>query len=157
MSELAMTEKTTDKWKHRFLMLAKHVSSWSKDPSTKCGAVIADGRRIVSMGFNGFAQGVGDLALRLNNRDLKYQLVMHAEENAIFFARRPVSGCAIYVWPFPSCPTCMSRLGQVGITHVYYPEPWQVGEGFRERWQERVNLSMIVAEEIGIVVKGLDT
>lgn len=29
-----------DKWDQRFLELAKVVSTWSKDPSTKTGAVI---------------------------------------------------------------------------------------------------------------------
>ena len=37
-----------DKWDNRFIKLAKHISSWSKDPSTKCASVIVKGRRIVS-------------------------------------------------------------------------------------------------------------
>jgi dCMP deaminase len=43
------------KWIVRFLDLARTVSQWSKDPSTKVGAVIADNQqRVVSLGFNGF-------------------------------------------------------------------------------------------------------
>ena len=41
------------KWDKRFLELSRHVSNWSKDPSTKVGAIITDGIKIVSMGFNG--------------------------------------------------------------------------------------------------------
>jgi dCMP deaminase len=42
-------------WDLRFLTLAKTVSTWSKDPSTKVGAVIVDkNRRVVSLGYNGF-------------------------------------------------------------------------------------------------------
>jgi len=42
------------KWALRFLGLASYISKWSKDPSTKVGAVIAQGNRIVSLGYNGF-------------------------------------------------------------------------------------------------------
>jgi deoxycytidylate deaminase len=34
-----------DKWDSRFLSLAKYISTWSKDPSTQVGAVIARGNR----------------------------------------------------------------------------------------------------------------
>ena len=35
----------TKKWDNRFLVLAKLIGSWSKDPSTKVGAVIVDGKK----------------------------------------------------------------------------------------------------------------
>ena len=58
-----------DKWDLRLLGLAEHVAQWSKDPSTQVGAVIADKKhRVLSLGFNGFARGVRDLAERLENR-----------------------------------------------------------------------------------------
>src|SRR5438552_2049603 len=45
-------------WDYRFLMLAKHISLWSKDNSTKVGCVIADRkRRIISVGYNGLPMG----------------------------------------------------------------------------------------------------
>ena len=43
------------KWDTRFLGLATHISAWSKDPSSQVGAVITDGNRIISLGYNGFA------------------------------------------------------------------------------------------------------
>lgn len=49
------------KWDLRFLQLARFVAAWSRDPSTKTRAVIVDpDKMIVSMGFNGFAQGMND-------------------------------------------------------------------------------------------------
>jgi len=49
------------KWDIRFLDLAKLVSTWSKDPSTKIGAVITDrDNKIVSLGYNGFPKKVAD-------------------------------------------------------------------------------------------------
>ena len=42
-------------WNQRFIELAEHVATWSKDPSTKVGAVIVDfDKRIISIGFNGY-------------------------------------------------------------------------------------------------------
>ena len=48
-----MTSK--EEWDYRFLDMASLISTWSKDPSTKVGAVVVDDdRRIVSLGYNGF-------------------------------------------------------------------------------------------------------
>lgn len=46
------------KWDERFIELARLVATWSKDPSTKVGAVIVRPyRTVASVGFNGFARG----------------------------------------------------------------------------------------------------
>ena len=71
-------------WEMRFLELASTVAGWSKDPSTKCGAVICDEKFIVSLGFNGFPAGCRDDKEIYLNRDRKYARVIHAEKNAIF-------------------------------------------------------------------------
>jgi len=44
-------------WDYRFLAMVQLVAAWSKDPSSKVGSVITDGKRIVSLGFNGFPAG----------------------------------------------------------------------------------------------------
>ena len=45
--------KTATKWHKRFFDLAYLVASWSKDPSSKIGAVIVDSRnRVISTGYN---------------------------------------------------------------------------------------------------------
>ena len=73
-----------DKWDKRFLELAKHISLWSKDPSTKVGCVVVgEDREIRSTGFNGFPRGIEDDDGRLSDRSQKYPLICHAEENAI--------------------------------------------------------------------------
>ncbi len=47
------------KWADRFMSLAEHVATWSKDPSTQVGCVIVDKQnRVVSLGFNGFPRGI---------------------------------------------------------------------------------------------------
>ena len=76
-------------WDKRFLKLAKHISEWSKDPSTKVGCVVVGpDRELRSTGFNGLPRGIEDNEERLNNREIKYPLICHAEENAIMHAAR---------------------------------------------------------------------
>ena len=48
-------------WKLRYLDLAKQISTWSKDPSTKVGCVaIGNEGQVVSQGYNGFPRNVLD-------------------------------------------------------------------------------------------------
>ena len=62
-----------DKWDSRFLELAKLVSTWSKDPSTKTGAVIVrPDRSVASIGFNGFPVKMSDHQELYDNREEKY-------------------------------------------------------------------------------------
>ena len=98
----------TNKWDRRFFDLAFYIAGWSKDPSTKVGAVVVDpgNRRIVSTGFNGFPLGVEDTEARLENREVKYEMVVHAEQNALLFAGPQAIGCTLYVTPLPPCARC---------------------------------------------------
>ena len=57
---------SASKWDERFMEMARLVSSWSKDPSSQVGAVIARGKFVVSVGFNGLPQGIADTAERLS-------------------------------------------------------------------------------------------
>lgn len=111
--------------------MAKHVAKLSKDPSTKVGAVIFDDkRRLVSAGYNGFARGVQDKASRLNDRDTKLKLTLHAEKNAILFATAPLEGCTIVV-THPCCAQCAAQIIQAGIKHVIWTKP---DTRFMTRW-----------------------
>lgn len=89
--------KKLSKWDNRFLNLAEYASYWSKDPSTQCGAVIARGNRVISMGFNGFPKGTDDAPARYQDREQKYLRVVHAEVNAILFSRCDLTGCTSVV------------------------------------------------------------
>ena len=128
-----------NKWDNRFLNLAKHISNWSRDPSTQVGAVIVDNKkRIISVGFNGLAQGVEDLDEVLNNRELKYPVILHAEENAILFSGRDLEGCTIYTWPFQPCAHCSSVVIQSGIKRVVAPI---MPDELKERWKTNTELA----------------
>jgi dCMP deaminase len=107
-------------WDRKFIDMALMVSSWSKDPSTKVGCVIADSDHAqLSEGFNGFPRGIADDD-RLNHRETKYRLIVHAEANAIAAAARNghgLKGATAYV-TFCPCPQCAALLIQAGIVRV---------------------------------------
>lgn len=123
-------------WDRWYLGMAEYVSTASKDPSTKVGAIIVDSeRRIVSCGYNGLPKGVEDTDERLNNRDLKYKLIIHGERNALLFANRSVDGCTLYTWPFMPCAACASMVIQKGISRVVAPY------SENPRWTDEFKLS----------------
>ena len=133
------------KWDNRFLVLAKLIGSWSKDPSTKVGAVIVDDKnRIVSVGYNGFPRGVEDSEKRLCNREEKYDIIVHAEVNAIAFANKPVEGCTIYIDPFEPCSRCAGLIIQNGISRVVSYK------NVNDRWENDFSISRNLLTEAGI-------
>jgi dCMP deaminase len=110
------------KWDERFLHLAEVVASWSKDPSTQVGAVIVDGdKRIVSVGFNGFARHIDDADGLYLNREVKYSRIIHAEMNAILHARESLTDMTLYTWPVLPCERCAVHVIQTGISRVVAP------------------------------------
>ena len=138
----------SEKWDRRFLALAEHIAQWSKDPSTKTGAVIVDyDNRIVSVGYNGFPKGVTDSPERLENREVKYKIIVHCERNALLFARGPLKECRLYTWPFMSCAPCAAMVIQSGITEVIAPY------SDNPRWKEDFDLARILFKEAGVKVK----
>ncbi len=140
------------KWDTRFLGLAAHISAWSKDPSSQVGAVITDGNRIVSLGYNGFAAGVEDRSERLDDRAVKLNLTIHAEENAMIFAKRDLTGCTVYV-THPPCPRCASKLIQEEFKRVVYIAP---SEDFLSRWADDLKLSSEMYREAGVEVSSYE-
>lgn len=141
-----------NKWHRRFLELAKHVSNWSKDPSTKIGAVIVnpETKIVVGMGYNGFPRGIDDSDERLNTREIKYKLVVHAEVNAVLNSNNPTKGCWIYVYPSimkPNiCPECSKVISQAGIKKVIgYKD-----NSLIDRWQDLSQFSNMILKESGI-------
>ena len=137
-----------DKWDLRFLMLAEHVAIWSKDPSTRVGAVIVRGdRTIASVGYNGFPRGVDDDPSRYEDRPTKYLMTVHAEMNAILSLREPVAeDYVLYVTPLHPCANCASAIIQSGIKKV-------VSRNFgNDNWVEHHKVAATMFEEAGVEV-----
>lgn len=132
-------------WNQRFLSLAEHIAQWSKDPSTQVGAVIVDPcRRIVSTGYNGLPQGVDDTDNRLHTREIKYEMIVHGEINAILFAKQDLLGSTLYTWPFMPCSRCAGIVIQSGIKTVVAPL------NDSPRWKDSFQLSQTMFAEAGV-------
>ena len=112
-------------WDEFFMAMAKLPEQRSKDPNTQVGACIVDkNNRIVSIGYNGFPNGISDDELPWeregNFLNTKYAFVCHAEENAIMNAKRyNLDDCILYVSLFP-CHECAKLIIQSGIKHIVY-------------------------------------
>lgn len=139
------------KWDNRFLNLARLVSGWSKDPSTKCGAVITRGKQIVSVGFNGFPAGVDDSEHLYADRDKKYRRILHAEQNAILFAKQDLTGCTCYVYPMQPCSNCTAMLIQAGVSRIVSPKATKEQEA---RWRESFQSAKDMLGDVGFDAKG---
>ncbi|MBQ7285591.1 MAG: dCMP deaminase family protein [Alphaproteobacteria bacterium] len=101
--------------------VAELVATWSKDPSTKVGAiVVGPDREIRSTGYNGVVRGVDDDIPERLERPTKYDFFEHAERNAVYNAcliGASLKGCVIYVTAMP-CPDCARAIIQSGIKEV---------------------------------------
>lgn len=136
-----------NKWEYRFLNLAKEIASYSKDTSTKVGAVITDqNNKIISVGYNGFPRGMKDDD-RINDRELKYNIIIHAEINAIISAKSTLEGCIIYTYPFQPCSRCASIVVESGIKKVVSIKP---SEAILERWEENLRIAKMIFDECGV-------
>lgn len=143
------------KWDGRFLDLAKLVSTWSKDPSTKVGAVIVkDINNIVSVGYNGFPKGMPDYEWLYSDRIEKYSRIIHGEVNAVLHAYTSPQDCTLYTYPFLPCDRCFVQMLQVGIMRFVAPKI--VDEDLMSRWGEAIEKVKKYAKEVGVEITEVD-
>lgn len=112
-------------WDLRYLGLAREVASWSKDPSSKIGAIAVGAKgQVLAQGYNGFPRGINDSEARLNTRELKYKYIVHAEQNVIYNATYngvSLDKATLYVYGLPVCSACALGVIQVGIRRIVMP------------------------------------
>ena len=134
------------KWTHRFLDLAKHIATWSKD-TTKVGAVAVDSsKRILETGYNGLPRGVNDLPERME-RPAKYMWTSHAEENLVSHAAREVlAGATVYVTHL-CCSRCARMLVNSGVSKIV------CGDGTTSMPQEEFDVAKQILAEAGVVLE----
>tara|TARA_B100000579_G_scaffold199096_1_gene162781 strand:- start:4430 stop:4882 length:453 start_codon:yes stop_codon:yes gene_type:complete len=132
----------SNKWDERYLALAKQISQWSKDPSTKIGAIaVGEKGQVLAQGFNGFPRGIDDSDDRYYNKETKYKYVVHAEMNVIFnatYSGVSLDGATLYITGLPACSDCAKGIIQVGIKRVVMektelPKHWQDSCKFTEK------------------------
>lgn len=152
-----------DKWDKFFMSVALDSSMMSKDPSTKVGAVIVGpDMEIRSTGCNGFPRGIFDSEERLKDKAIKYQLVVHAEINAVLNAVRmgvSVRDCTLYivakrvstgnVWGGPPCIRCTVELINAGIKEIVSHKE----ENVPDAWVDSLALSRSILKEAGVTYR----
>ena len=140
-------------WGDRYIHLAKEISTWSKDPSTKVGAVvIGQNGEVLSQGYNGFPRSIKDTPQRLKDREKKYNLVVHAEMNAIYNASLngvSLKGSTLYVYGLPICNECAKGVIQVGIDRVIATRP----ADYNKEWDESIKDAKALFKEAEVEYK----
>jgi len=138
-------------WKKRMMDMAWHVSTWSKDNSTKVGCVITDEENTIkSLGYNGHPRNLNDEVKERNERPEKYMYVVHAEINAIVNATRngvSLKDSIMYCTYFP-CNECAKAIINSGIKAVVTYEP-DFGD---ERWGKSFRCSSEMLRECGVEI-----
>ena len=145
---------TASGWGNKYTHLAKEISTWSKDPSTKVGAiVVGEHGQLLSQGYNGFPRGIKDSDERLNNRERKYELVVHAEMNAIYNASLTgvsLRDSTLYVYGCPVCNECAKGIIQVGIKKVVAVRPKDMPVVLK-RWDESIKVAGALFREAEVM------
>jgi dCMP deaminase len=139
-------------WDRRFIELARHIGSWSKDKSRQVGCVVVDSSNIVrAIGYNGFPRGVNDEHEDRRQRPAKYLWTEHAERNAIFTAARigvSLAGSKMYLPWFP-CVDCARAIVQVGIVELVAIRP----DLNDPQWGQAFAVSIELLEEANVAVR----
>ncbi len=150
----------SDKWNYRFMEIALHMASWSKDPSTKVGCVVVGpDKEIRAQGYNGFPRNVNDDIEYRQTRPVKYAFYEHAERNAVYNACSvgvSLKGCIMYV-TMPPCADCARAIIQSGIRQVYFMAPPIDATQIKTagNWRETVSASFEMFKEAGVKVAEL--
>lgn len=138
-------------WDQRFLYVAASAASWSKDPSTRVGAVAVRNRRILATGYNGFPAGVNDSIHRLSNRQIRLAMTVHAEKNLVCDAASRgacLAGSTVYVYPLMTCGPCAGALIQAQVARVVIPDFVEP-----QRWKDDFDVAREMFGEAGVCVE----
>ncbi len=151
---------------HYWMDLAVLASLNSKDPNTQVGAcLVSPDGRLFFTGWNGFPEGVEDDTGIWHNRKndsdeiCKYDLVVHAERNALDNAHRASvypRGWILFVTHLP-CPRCaVDSIILPGVAHVFYIHEHHMGEGKTRKLldKNRVTLSRMENYATAVIRKG---
>lgn len=91
------------------------------------GAIVAKEGRIISTGYAGTPPGAEHCSASLCDLSVKCTRTIHAEDNAIRFARKygvPLEGCTMYCTTSP-CPECARIILESGISRLVYKDPYR--------------------------------
>jgi dCMP deaminase len=150
--------KNLTRWDKRYIELAGHIASWSKD-KTQVGCVIVNPtlRRVAAFSFNGFPANIFDEDHLLQNpeynpeyKQTKLDQIIHAEQNTLLYAGREARGCHAYVIGRPVCNSCAILLIQAGIERIVAAAPFPIPGKPDDEWVERGQLALKLFYKAGV-------
>ncbi len=144
-----MTRPSLHSWA---IDIARATAARSRDPSSKVGAVILrPDKSVCSVGYNGFPRGTADHEEWYNDKQEKYDRIVHAEMNALLAAKESVEGMTLYV-THPCCKECAKHVAAAGIKYVFTPVP---DPEFHDRWRASIERAVQIMTEAGVEVRYL--
>jgi dCMP deaminase len=141
------------------LKLAERISRKSSDPSTKVGCVITNtDNRLISVGYNRMPCNCSNDVSLWNDRQIKYQRVLHAEVVAILNAKEDIRGYNLYIWPtasfMPICSRCASVICEKRIGRIIWS--YDPLETKFNHWKDKCEESVKMFNEAGIEIIGVE-
>lgn len=137
------------KWDRRWMSVAQLIATFSKDPSTKVGAVLIANNRIISTGFNGFPERCQDDKPLYDVLEIKYERVVHAEANALIAAPfLHQMHLTLYTTAVP-CSTCAGLVINSGVNRVVAIE----NPDYETRWKDRIEHTLTMFEQSGVALE----
>ena len=112
----------------KYMGIAWMQAAFSKDPSTQMGSIIVGlDNKPLGSGYNGPPANIDDHCFSWerppkDNPEAfsKYDVIRHAEENAISHSRcEDLVGATVYITGYP-CKRCMLDIVNAGLTRVVY-------------------------------------
>lgn len=103
------------------LKLAYQYANDSPDPRTKNGAVLINSEKhLIGCAANRFPIRIQETPERLHNRQIKLQMIVHAEQGAILHAARmgKVTYGSTLFCPFYACSECAKTIIEARIIRV---------------------------------------
>lgn len=132
------------------------VCDWaqqSPDPSSKNGAfLVEDGWRIIGRFYNRFPDGIANTEERWNTKEIKYNLVVHAEAGSILYAHsigNRVRGSTM-ICPWYSCCECAKTIIQAGVERIVGSLPLMQHGLHHPAWKQSIVRGFDMLYEAGV-------
>jgi deoxycytidylate deaminase len=133
------------------IRICRTLACNSPDPSTKVGAILYDRWGVsAGHGWNSFPAGSIVGPEYYQDRQLKYDRIIHAEMRCLFRAKDWAQGGALYTSMVP-CKECAKHIAEAGVARVYYPASCLLSD-FVRRQAESVNTALMVLAESSVKV-----
>lgn len=156
-----ITDPVTDL--RKLMTRAYEVATKSNDPSTQNGAILVNDKGlVVAEGWNRFPAGHRENRVRMDNREHKYGVIVHAEEAAIWDAIKKgqcTKGLTL-VCPWAACSMCARSILEAGIkrvvTHAEAMAREHVSSKGRKQWDDTIRRARAMFIEAGVEYQEID-